>query len=151
MKKRNKLLFLGVLLASATLVACSPKSDSKEDSNVKTGQSSSQKNKEDELKAALEKAKSYDKSLYLSGMEMKNKLMHEEDFSEKAALYAIENVGIDWKEVALEKANSYSKSELVSRTLLYEKLRSFNQSEREYAISKADIDWKKDAIEKTKD
>jgi similarity len=78
----------------------------------------------------------------------------EEDFSEEAIKYALNNVGIDWKQNALEKAKEYAKTPLVSRKVIKEKLDyedGFDDPEVNYAIDNVDVDWKKAAIEKAKD
>lgn len=136
-----------IVFLATTVVACASKS---ENTDTKTEQTSSQKDKE--LKEALDKAKSYDKSLNLSSAAMEKNLM-EEDFSEKAIKYALANVGIDWKQNALEKAKDYAKTPLVSRRVISQKLKedSFYDPEVNYALDNVDVDWKKAAIEKAKD
>ena len=137
-----------IVFLATTVVACGSKSE-----NIETKTAQIEKNKEKELKEALDKAKSYDKSLNLSYSAMEKKLL-EEDFSEKAIKYALDNVGIDWKQNALEKAKEYAKAPLISRKVIYEKLHyenGFKDPEVNYAIDNVDVDWKKAAIEKAKD
>ena len=137
-----------IVFLATTVVACGSKSE-----NTETKTAQIEKNKEKELKEALDKAKSYDKSLNLSYSAMKKNLL-EEDFSEEAIKYALDNVDIDWKQNALEKAKEYAKAPLISRKVIYEKLHyenGFNDPEVNYAIDNVDVDWKKVAIEKAKD
>ena len=137
-----------IVFLATTVVACTSKSE-----NTETKTAQVEKNKEKELKEALDKAKSYDKSLNLSYNAMEKKLL-EEDFSEEAVKYALSNVDIDWKQNALEKAKEYAKTPLVSRKVIKEKLDyedGFDDPEVNYAIDNVDVDWKKAAIEKAKD
>lgn len=137
-----------IVFLATTVVACTSKSE-----NTETKTAQVEKNKEKEKKEALDKAKSYDKSLNLSYNAMEKKLL-EEDFSEEAVKYALSNVDIDWKQNALEKAKEYAKTPLVSRTFISQKLRyedGFHDDQVNYAIDNVDVDWKKAAIEKAKD
>ena len=93
-----------IVFLATTVVACGTKSE-----NTETKTAQVEKNKEKEKKEALDKAKSYDKSLNLSYNAMEKKLL-EEDFSEEAIKYALNNVGIDWKEIALERAKELKQS-----------------------------------------
>ena len=75
-----------------------------------------------------------------------------EDFSEEAIKYALNNVGIDWKQNALEKAKEYAKTPLVSRKVIKEKLDyedGFDDPEVNYAIDNVDVDWKKSCNRKS--
>ena len=102
--KFKKLITLASLVAlivflATTVVACASKS---ENTDTKTEQTSSPKDKDKELKEALDKAKSYDKNLNPSYYDIREKLL-EEDFSEDAIKYALANVGIDWKKMHWKK------------------------------------------------
>lgn len=136
-----------IVFLATTVVACTSKSE-----NTETKTAQVEKNKEKELKEALDKAKSYDKSLKTSYYDLRVKLL-EEDFSDEAINYALSNAGIDWKQNALEKAKDYAKTPLVSRYFISGKLNQdrFHPSEVKFALDNVDVDWKKAAIEKAKD
>lgn len=136
-----------IVFLATTVVACTSKSE-----NTETKTAQVEKNKEKELKEALDKAKSYDKSLKTSYDDLRVKLL-EEDFSDEAINYALSNAGIDWKQNALEKAKDYAKTPLVSRYFISGKLYQdrFHPSEVKFALDNVDVDWKKAAIEKAKD
>ena len=143
MKKFTTILFVG--LASIALVACSSKTEKKEDSKAseaKTEQAASSTATEDpnvssEFKAALKKAKSYSKTAHLSKEGMVKQLTEFEKFPEDAAQYAVENAGIDWKQEAVEKAKSYQKTAGLSKEALKNQLTQFEKftdEEAQYAV-----------------
>lgn len=143
MKKFTTILFVG--LASIALVACSSKTEKKEDSKAseaKTEQAASSTATEDpnvssEFKAALKKAKSYSKTAHLSKEGMVKQLTEFEKFPEDAAQYAVENAGIDWKQEAVEKAKSYQKTAGLSNEALKNQLTQFEKftdEEAQYAV-----------------
>lgn len=89
---------------------------------------------------ALEKAKTYAETLYMSKKAIYKQLTSEygEQFSNDAATYAINNLKVNWKENALVKAKTYSDMNM-SKKAIYEQLVSeygeqFTSSEAQYAI-----------------
>lgn len=89
---------------------------------------------------ALEKAKTYAETLYMSKKAIYKQLTSEygEQFSSDAATYAINNLKINWKENALVKAKTYSDMKM-SKKAIYDQLVSeygeqFTSSEAQYAI-----------------
>ena len=130
-----------IVFLATTVVACASKS---ENTDTKTEQTSSPKDKDKELKEALDKAKSYDKSLKTSYDDLRVKLL-EEDFSDEAINYALSNAGIDWKQNALEKAKDYAKNDNLSRSMTEFKLQNYDGFEPEevkYAVENSGINWK---------
>lgn len=94
-----------------------------------------------EHKAALEKAKLYAESMYMSKAGIYDQLTSEygEGFPAEAAQYAIDNIVFDWKENALAKAQQYAELMSMSDSAIYDQLISdygekFTKEEAQYAI-----------------
>ena len=90
---------------------------------------------------ALEKAKTYSDTMYMSKLGVYNQLISEygEKFTEEEAQYAVDNVDADWKENALEKAKTYQQSMDMSPEAIRDQLVSdygeqFTKEEADYAI-----------------
>ena len=92
---------------------------------------------------ALEKAKSYSKTLHMSKKGIYKQLTSEfEGFTEEEAQYAIEHLNVDYKLNALEKAKSYRKTLNMSKSGIYNQLTSefegFTEEEAQYAMEHLD-------------
>ena len=94
-----------------------------------------------EYKAALEKAKQYAETMYMSKAAIYDQLVspYGEAFPEDAAKYAIDHLEWDWKANALEKAKQYAEQMNMSNQAIYEQLTSehgekFTPEEAQYAI-----------------
>ncbi len=90
---------------------------------------------------ALAKAQQYSDVMYMSKKGIRRQLTSEygEDFSEKAADYALKHVDADWKKNATEKAKSYAETMHMSESAIRKQLTSeygeqFTESEADYAI-----------------
>ncbi len=95
-----------------------------------------------EQNAALKRAKTYATGLHMSKSKIYQQLKSKnaENFSEKDAKYAVDNLtDIDWKENALERAKTYRSKMNLSKNRIYQKLVSgddegFTEEEARYAI-----------------
>lgn len=94
-----------------------------------------------EYKSALKKAQSYSDNMYMSKEGIYDQLVSEygEQFSEKAAKYAVKHVKADWKKNALEKAKSYQNDMDMSPEAIRDQLTSeygekFTQEQADWAI-----------------
>lgn len=108
-----------------------------------------------EYQSALNKAYSYSEIMHMSKAAIYNQLTSEygEQFSEEAALYAMENIDVDWKENALKKAENYSDTMYMSKKGIYDQLISeygeqFTEEEATYAIENIKADWNANALKK---
>ena len=106
------------------------KSENKVEDNIPT-----------EYKSALQKAKIYSDTAYMSKAALYRQLTSEfgEKFTSEAAQYAIDNVEADWKENALKKAKLYQETMAMSPNAIYNQLTSefgemFTAEEAQYAI-----------------
>lgn len=92
-----------------------------------------------EYKSALNKAQAYSDSMHMSKQGIYDQLVSEygEQFSEKAAKYAIKNVKADWKKNALEKAKSYQDDMSMSPEAIRDQL----TSEHGEQFTKEQADW----------
>lgn len=86
-----------------------------------------------EYKSALNKAKTYSDTMYMSKQGIYNQLTSEygEKFSAQAAQYAIDNLQVDYKQNALKKAQDYQSQMSMSPSAIYDQLTS---EEAQYAI-----------------
>ncbi len=109
-----------------------------------------------EYRVALEKARSYSNSLYMSKQGIYDQLTSfVEGFPEDAAQYAVENLNADYNANALKKAKDYSDSLYMSKQGIYDQLTSpygekFTESEAKYAIDNLVTDYNRNALEKAK-
>ena len=94
-----------------------------------------------EYKSALNKAKTYSDTMYMSKQGIYNQLTSEygEKFSAQAAQYAIDNLQVDYKQNALKKAQDYQSQMSMSPSAIYDQLTSeygekFTAEEAQYAI-----------------
>ena len=98
----------------------------------------------EEYKSALEKAKSYTDEMNLSKARLYEMLTvsdyYNHYFSAEAAQYAVDNVGIDWKESALKRAKLYRKAVSLPTEGIYNELTAMEYTEEEiqYAIDNLD-------------
>ena len=98
----------------------------------------------EEYKSALEKAKSYTDEMNLSKARLYEMLTvsdyYNNYFSAEAAQYAVDNVGVDWKESALKRAKLYRKAVSLSTEGIYDELTAMEYTEEEisYAIDNLD-------------
>ena len=161
--KRAWLGALAIVIVAGT-TGCSDVDNSKEvnSGNVEAAQEVSQDNGEnaiaeneskdkvednvpEEYKSALEKAKSFTDEMNLSKVRLYEMLTSTSDyydthFSAEAAQYAVDNVGVDWKESALKRANIYRNVASLSTEGIYEELTAMEYTEEEiqYAIDNLD-------------
>ncbi|MGL4849413.1 MAG: Ltp family lipoprotein [Clostridium sp.] len=94
-----------------------------------------------EYKSALAKAKIYGESMNMSKAGIYDQLTSEygEKFSKEAAKYAVDNVKLDYNELALKKAETYQKQMAISPSAIYDQLISehgekFTEAQAKYAI-----------------
>ncbi|HCY9019801.1 TPA: Ltp family lipoprotein [Enterococcus faecalis] len=127
------------ILGFAFLGAGSSGSDSTSN-NAKT-ESNSKDNTPQEYKSALNKAKLYSDTMYMSKAGIYDQLTseHGEKFSAEAAQYAVDNLNADYNENALAKAKSYQEDMSMSPDAIKDQLTSeygekFTQEEADYAI-----------------
>ena len=98
----------------------------------------------EEYKSALEKAKSYTDEMNLSKARLYEMLTvsdyYNHYFSAEAAQYAVDNVGVDWKESALKRAKLYRKAVSLPTEGIYNELTAMEYTEEEiqYAIDNLD-------------
>ena len=99
----------------------------------------------EEYKSALEKAKSFTDEMNLSKVRLYEMLTSTSDyydthFTAEAAQYAVDNVGVDWKESALKRAKLYRKAVSLSTEGIYDELTAMEYTEEEisYAIDNLD-------------
>lgn len=104
-------------------------------------ESAKEENVPREHKAALNKAKLYASTLYMSKAGIYDQLTSKygENFPAEAAQYAIDNLVWDWKENALKKAETYAEMMSMSNSAIYDQLISeygekFTKEEAQYAI-----------------
>lgn len=95
-----------------------------------------------EYKNALVKAQTYSDNMFMSKQRIYKQLISKygEDFSKKAAKYAIKHVEADWNYNALQKAKSYQKDQNMSKDRIKHQLISpygeeFTEAQAEYAVS----------------
>lgn len=126
----------------------SDKSNSSSDSSsasTKVAKSSSSPSKAKvpaEYRNALTKAKSYATTMDMSEAAVRDQLIADagEGFSEKAADYAMKNIGnVDWNKNALHKAQSYQDDQAMSKDAIREQLTAdagekFTAEQADYAI-----------------
>lgn len=91
---------------------------------------------------ALEKAKSYSDTLYMSKLGIYDQLISEygDRFTPDEAQYAVDNADIDWNRNALEKAKSYQSTMNMSPAAIHDQLISeygekFTREQADYAIT----------------
>jgi len=72
-------------------------------------------------------------------------------FTKEEAQYAIDNIEVDWKEIALKKAEEYSNDCYMSKIAIYDSLieDDFTEKEAQYAVDNIEADWKENALKKT--
>lgn len=99
----------------------------------------------EEYKSALKKAKSFTDEMNLSKVRLYEMLTSTSDyydthFTPEAAQYAVDNVGVDWKESALKRAKLYRKAASLSTEGIYDELTAMEYTEEEiqYAIDNLD-------------
>lgn len=98
----------------------------------------------EEYKSALKKAKSYTDEMNLSKARLYEMLTvsdyYNDHFTAEAAQYAVDNVGVDWKESALKRAKLYRKAVSLSTEGIYDELTAMEYTEEEiqYAIDNLD-------------
>lgn len=99
----------------------------------------------EEYKSALKKAKSFTDEMNLSKVRLYGMLTSTSDyydthFTPEAAQYAVDNVGVDWKESALKRAKIYRKVSSLSTEAIYDELTAMEYTEEEiqYAIDNLD-------------
>ena len=99
----------------------------------------------EEYKSALKKAKSFTDEMNLSKVRLYGMLTSTSDyydthFTSEAAQYAVDNVGVDWKESALKRAEIYRKVSSLSTEAIYDELTAMEYTEEEiqYAIDNLD-------------
>ncbi|WP_306345052.1 Ltp family lipoprotein [Staphylococcus americanisciuri] len=102
---------------------------------------SSNKEKSNDSNRALEKAKIYSDTLYMSKQGIYDQLTSEYggNYTEEAAQYAIDHLKADYKENALKAAKSYQKNFNMSKNKIYDQLTSqfgekYTEEEAQYAI-----------------
>lgn len=108
-----------------------------------------------EFQRAARKAETYATMMDMSKQRILEQLTSEYDqYSPEAAQYAIDNLDVDFNEVALKKAESYSKTAHMSQQGIYEQLVSFaegfTETEAQYAIDNLEADYNQNALEKAK-
>lgn len=104
-----------------------------------------------EQNEAAKSAVNYIETCFLSKTTLLNQLVEFEDYSTEAAQYAVDNITVDWNEVALALANNYFKVSHFSKQGLYDQLTSeygeaFTPEEAQYAVNNVDVDWKEQAL-----
>lgn len=112
-----------------------------------------------EYLSALDKAESYATTMHMSKTAVTNQLTSDfgEQFSKKAAAYALENMTFnDWKSNALKSAESYSETMNMSKKGIYNQLTSesgerFTSEEAQYAVDKLKADYNQNALQKAKE
>lgn len=94
-----------------------------------------------EYKSALAKAKVYGETMNMSKAGIYDQLTSEygEKFSKEAAKYAVDNVKLDYNELALKKAEIYQKTMAMSQNAIYDQLTSengekFTDAQAKYAV-----------------
>ena len=94
-----------------------------------------------EYRNALSKAETYVEMFHMSERRVYDQLTSEygENFAPEAAQYAIDNLDVDWNEVALESAKSYQDTMAMSRDAIYDQLVSdygekFTPEQAQYAV-----------------
>ena len=99
----------------------------------------------EEYKSALKKAKSYTDEMNLSKARLYEMLTvsdyYNHYFSAEAAQYAVDNVGVDWKESALKRAKIYRNVASLSTEAIYDELligMEYTEEETQYAIDNLD-------------
>ena len=100
----------------------------------------------EEYKSALEKAKSFTDEMNLSKVRLYEMLTSTSDyydthFTSEAAQYAVDNVGVDWKESALKRAKIYRNVASLSTEAIYDELligMEYTEEETQYAIDNLD-------------
>ena len=96
-----------------------------------------------EYKNALEKAKSYSKTMHMSKQGIYNQLTSKiEGFDAEAAQYAVDNLDADYNANALAKAKEYANNLHMSsdaiRTQLTSQIDGFTEDEADYAVAHLD-------------
>ena len=94
-----------------------------------------------EYRNALSKAETYVDMFHMSERRVYDQLTSEygENFTPEAAQYAVDNLDVDWNEVALESAKSYQDTMAMSRDAIYDQLVSdygekFTPEQAQYAV-----------------
>ena len=152
MKKKTRLLgFITVIFALFILgSACSSTTSESGVDSTETGSASTTSEQPAEEKkpdvpaeylSALVKAESYANNMNMSKKGVYDQLNSDygEQFSEKAAQYAIDHVEADWKANALAKARSYQDDMSMSPKAIHDQLTSdygekFTKKQADYAI-----------------
>ncbi|MCQ4637132.1 Ltp family lipoprotein [Anaerovorax odorimutans] len=109
-----------------------------------------------EYKSALNKAKLYSDTMYMSKAGLYDQLTSEygEQFSAEAAQYAIDNLEADYKKNALEKAKLYQNEMSMSPEAIRDQLTSdygekFTEKEADYAIKHLNVNRKSVFMDKS--
>ncbi|WP_438467844.1 Ltp family lipoprotein [Streptococcus pluranimalium] len=145
-----------VALASVTLAACSSGSTEKSTSNDSVTVSEEvKKDIPQEYKNVVKKAESYINTMHMSKQGVYDQLTSEFDkFTPEQAQYAIDNLEIDYNEVAVKKGEDYYKTMNMSKQGIYNQLTSefdkFTAEEAQYAIDNLKLDYKESAYKKGK-
>ena len=108
-------------------------------------------NASDEENDAANAAVTYVNVFHDSKQAVMNQLSGYDGYSEASAQYAVDNITVDWNEVAVASAKSYLESSNLSKQGVFDQLTSsygsqFTPEEAQYAIDHLDVDWKKEAL-----
>lgn len=108
-----------------------------------------------EFNRAARKAHTYVTTMHMSKQGVFEQLTSEfEKYTPEAAQYAVDNLDVDFNEVALKKADNYSNTMHMSKQGLYDQLISFaegfTEAEAQYAIDNLETDYNRNALEKAK-
>lgn len=135
-------------------------SSSEKSSKTATKSSISKKsNVPSEYTSALNKAKEYASSMDMSEQAVSEQLTSKsgEGFTEKAAQYAMKNLGnVNWNKNALNKAKSYASDMDMSKKGIEDQLSSssgekFTEAQAQYAVNHlTGVNWNKSALNKAK-
>ena len=155
------LCVLGTLFGSDDDTNTSPEENSIQEITEQTEDPQVQETDDDvptEYKSALNKAYDYSEVMHMSKKGIYEQLTSEygEQFTEKAAQYAMDNIDVDWNANALAKAEDYSETMHMSKKGIYEQLISeygeqFTEDEAQYAVDNLKADYKANALQKAKD
>lgn len=105
-----------------------------------------------EQKNALRKAESYLSIMAFSKEGLIDQLEYE-GFSKEDAIFAVDNIKVDWKEQCYKKAEDYLDIMAFSRKGLIQQLEyeGFSEEEVIFAVDNVKVDWKEQCYKKAKD
>lgn len=140
--KKVVAMVLAVILCFS-FAACGGNDDSstQESTQAETQTKETKADVPKEYESALNKAKTYSDTMYMSKAGIYDQLTSEygEKFSEEAAQYAVDNLKANYKKNALEKAKTYQEDMSMSPEAIRDQLTSeygekFTKKEADYAV-----------------